>query len=68
VRIVQQALHLPPRRHVGAYDVVVAAGVEVMSRVAMGYRSQGLRLAFGPSVAARTSRSADLKNQGIGAR
>jgi len=50
----------------GAYDVVVAAGVEVMSRVAMAHRSQGLRLAFGPSVAARYERSA-TEEQGIGA-
>ncbi|HQU27145.1 MAG TPA: thiolase family protein, partial [Acidimicrobiales bacterium] len=52
----------------GAYDVVVAAGVEVMSRVAMGSSvGQGAGFPFGPRVQARYEPVGGLRNQGLGA-
>ncbi|HUY43330.1 MAG TPA: thiolase family protein [Acidimicrobiales bacterium] len=65
----QQALHFGAQGVMaGAYDVVVAAGVEVMTRVAMGSSmGQGAGFPFGPRVQARYEPVGGLKNQGIGA-
>ncbi len=65
----QQALHFAAQGVMsGAYDVVVAAGVEVMTRVAMGSSmGQGAGFPFGPRVQARYEPVGGLKNQGIGA-
>ena len=65
----QQALHFAAQGVMsGAYDIVVAAGVEVMSRVAMGSSiGKDSGLPFGPRVAARYEPVGGLKNQGIGA-
>jgi acetyl-CoA acyltransferase len=65
----QQALHFAAQGVMaGAYDVVVAAGVEVMSRVAMG-SSIGADSGwpFGPRVRERYEPVGGLVNQGIGA-
>jgi acetyl-CoA acyltransferase len=65
----QQALHFAAQGIMaGAYDVVVAAGVEVMSRVAMG-SSIGADAGwpFGPRVRERYEPVGGLVNQGIGA-
>ena len=65
----QQAMHFAAQGVVsGAYDVVVAAGVEVMTRVAMG-SSIGTDAGwpFGPRVAERYEPVGGLRNQGIGA-
>lgn len=49
----QQAIHFAAQGVIaGAYDVVIASGVESMSRVPMGSQSAG-RDPFGPQVAAR---------------
>src|SRR5690606_6537857 len=49
----QQAAHFAAQGVIaGAYDVVLAAGVESMSRVPMGSSTQGAD-PFGPAVAAR---------------
>ena len=65
----QQALHFAAQGVMaGAYDVVVAAGVEVMSRVAMGSSiGKDSGFPFGPRVVARYEPVGGLKNQGIGA-
>ena len=65
----QQALHFAAQGVIaGAYDVVVAAGVEVMSRVAMGASvGQGAGFPFGPRVQARYEPVGGLRNQGLGA-
>jgi acetyl-CoA acyltransferase len=65
----QQALHFAAQGVMsGAYDVVVAAGVEVMTRVAMGSSiGKDAGWPFGPRVAARYEPVGGLKNQGIGA-
>jgi acetyl-CoA acyltransferase len=65
----QQALHFAAQGVMaGAYDIVVAAGVEVMSRVAMGSSvGKDAGFPFGPRVAARYEPVGGLKNQGIGA-
>ena len=65
----QQALHFAAQGvAAGAYDVVVAAGVEVMSRVAMGSSvGQNSGWPFGPRVQARYEPVGGLVNQGIGA-
>jgi acetyl-CoA acyltransferase len=65
----QQALHFAAQGVMsGAYDIVVAAGVEVMSRVAMGSSvGKDSGWPFGPTVAARYEPVGGLKNQGIGA-
>jgi acetyl-CoA acyltransferase len=65
----QQALHFAAQGVMaGAYDVVVAAGVEVMSRVAMG-SSIGADSGwpYGPRVRERYEPVGGLVNQGIGA-
>jgi acetyl-CoA acyltransferase len=65
----QQALHFAAQGVMsGAYDIVIAAGVEVMSRVTMGSSvGKDAGWPFGPSVAARYEPVGGLKNQGIGA-
>ncbi len=62
----QQALHFAAQGVMaGAYDVVVACGVESMSRVPMGTAMVGAD-PFGPGVAARLA-GAGLVSQGIAA-
>jgi acetyl-CoA acyltransferase len=65
----QQALHFAAQGVMaGAYDVVVAAGVEVMSRVAMGSSiGSDSGWPFGPRVRERYEPVGGLVNQGIGA-
>ena len=65
----QQALHFAAQGVMsGAYDVVVAAGVEVMSRVTMGSSvGKDSGFPFGPRVRDRYEPQGGLKNQGIGA-
>jgi acetyl-CoA acyltransferase len=65
----QQALHFAAQGVMaGAYDVVVAAGVEAMTRVAMGSSiSKDAGFPFGPRVFARYEPQGGLRNQGIGA-
>jgi acetyl-CoA acyltransferase len=65
----QQALHFAAQGVMsGAYDIVIAAGVEVMSRVTMGSSiGKDSGWPFGPSVSARYEPVGGLKNQGIGA-
>jgi acetyl-CoA acyltransferase len=65
----QQALHFAAQGVMsGAYDVVIAAGVEVMSRVTMGSSiGKDSGWPFGPSVTARYEPVGGLQNQGIGA-
>ena len=65
----QQALHFAAHGVMsGAYDVVVAAGVEVMTRVPMGSSiGKDSGFPFGPRVAERYAPVGGLRNQGIGA-
>jgi acetyl-CoA acyltransferase len=65
----QQAMHFAAQGIMaGAYDIVVAAGVEVMSRVGMGTSvGNDVGFPFGPRVAQRYEPQGGLKNQGIGA-
>jgi acetyl-CoA acyltransferase len=65
----QQSLHFAAQGVMaGAYDVVVAAGVESMSRVAMGASiGKDAGWPFGPRVAERYAAVGGLVNQGIGA-
>ncbi len=65
----QQALHFAAQGVMsGAYDIVVAAGVEVMTRVPMGSSiGKDVGFPFGPRVAKRYEPQGGLKNQGIGA-
>jgi acetyl-CoA acyltransferase len=65
----QQAMHFAAQGVMsGAYDVVVAAGVEVMTRVGMGSSiGKDAGWPFGPRVTARYEPVGGLKNQGIGA-
>jgi acetyl-CoA acyltransferase len=65
----QQSLHFAAQGVMsGAYDIVVAAGVEVMSRVGMGTSiGNDVGFPFGPRVAERYEPQGGLKNQGIGA-
>ena len=65
----QQALHFAAQGVMsGAYDIVVAAGVEVMTRVAMGSSiGKDSGWPVGPRVTARYEPVGGLKNQGIGA-
>ncbi|MET8430437.1 thiolase family protein [Nocardia sp. NPDC004860] len=61
----QQAAHFAAQGVIaGAYDIVIACGVESMSRVPMGTATLG-KDAFGPAVAARYAEG--LVNQGISA-
>jgi acetyl-CoA acyltransferase len=66
----QQAAHFAAQGVIaGAYDVVVAAGVEVMSRVPMGASMADGKfgLPFGPQVGARYAAVGGLVPQGISA-
>jgi acetyl-CoA acyltransferase len=65
----QQAIHFAAQGVMaGAYDVVVAAGVESMTRVPMGSNVvRDLGLPFGPAVAARYAERGGLVNQGLSA-
>ncbi len=65
----QQALHFAAQGVLaGAYDVVVAAGVEVMTRVPMGSSiGRDAGHPFGPRVNARYEPVGGLRNQGLGA-
>ena len=65
----QQALHFAAQGVMsGAYDIVVAAGVEVMTRVSMGSSiGKDAGWPFGPRVAERYAPVGGLQNQGIGA-
>ena len=65
----QQALHFAAQGVMsGAYDIVVAAGVEVMTRVPMGSSiGKDSGIPFGPRVAERYAPVGGLRNQGIGA-
>ena len=66
----QQAAHFAAQGVIaGAYDVVVAAGVEVMSRVPMGSSiAEGKHgFPFGPKIQARYAPDGGLVNQGISA-
>jgi acetyl-CoA acyltransferase len=66
----QQAAHFAAQGVIaGAYDVVVAAGVEVMSRVPMGasFAEGKFGLPFGVKVAARYADQGGLVPQGISA-
>ena len=65
----QQALHFAAQGVMaGAYDVVVAAGVESMTRTPMGASIvRELGLPFGPRMMARYAERGGLVNQGIGA-
>ncbi|MFJ8816514.1 thiolase family protein [Amycolatopsis thermoflava] len=61
----QQAAHFAAQGVLsGAYDVAIACGVELMSRVPMGFAAQGAN-PFGPAVAARYPDG--LVNQGVSA-
>jgi len=51
----------------GAYDIVIAAGVEVMSRVPMGASLGVAGMPFGPAVGARYAAVGGLVPQGISA-
>ena len=65
----QQALHFAAQGVMaGAYDVVVASGVEGMSRTPMGSSVvKDLGFPFGPRVMARYAPTGGLVGQGIGA-
>jgi acetyl-CoA acyltransferase len=65
----QQALHFAAQGVMsGAYDIVVAAGVEVMSHVTIGSSiGKDAGFPFGPRVGTRYEPVGGLKNQGIGA-
>ncbi|HLI24617.1 MAG TPA: thiolase family protein, partial [Acidimicrobiales bacterium] len=66
----QQAVHFAAQGVMaGAYDVAVAAGVEVMSLVPMGASAMvaGIGVPFGPTVAARYAGVGGLVPQGISA-
>jgi len=66
----QQAAHFAAQGVIaGAYDVVVAAGVEVMTRVPMGASMADGKFGFpfGPAVAARYAPEGGLVGQGISA-
>jgi len=66
----QQAAHFAAQGVIaGAYDVVVASGVEVMTRVPMGasVSDRNFGFPFGPRVMARYEPAGGLVNQGISA-
>jgi len=65
----QQAMHFGAQGIMaGAYDIVVASGIEAMSRVPMGSSVvRELGYPFGPRVMARYEPIGGLVNQGIGA-
>ena len=62
----QQAIHFAAQGVMsGAYDIVIAGGVEVMTRVPMGSSSQGPGVPFGPRMIERYDNG--LVHQGISA-
>lgn len=62
----QQAAHFAAQGVMaGAYDVVIAGGVESMSRVPMGFNAQGPGTPFGPTMSERYAHG--LVPQGISA-
>lgn len=62
----QQAIHFAAQGVIsGAYDIVIAGGVESMTRVPMGSSSQGPGAPFGPQMNARYDNK--LVHQGISA-
>jgi len=64
----QQALHFAAQGVMaGAYDVVIAAGVEVMSRVPLGASMQVGGRPFGPAVLDRYGGAGGLVPQGVSA-
>lgn len=66
----QQAAHFAAQGVIaGAYDVVVAAGVEVMTRVPMGasFMDAKFGFPFGPAIGARYAPAGGLVPQGISA-
>jgi acetyl-CoA acyltransferase len=64
----QQSAHFAAQGVIsGAYDIVVAAGVEVMSTTPMGASITPGSIPFGPSVMARYAPVGGLVPQGIGA-
>jgi acetyl-CoA acyltransferase len=65
----QQALHFAAQGVMaGVYDVVIAAGVEVMTRVPMGASvGSGFGFPFGPTVGRRYAERGGLVGQGISA-
>jgi acetyl-CoA acyltransferase len=64
----QQSAHFAAQGVIaGAYDVVVAAGVEVMTLVPMGVTMQGPGMPFGPKVMERYAAAGGLVPQGISA-
>ncbi|MGH9165812.1 MAG: thiolase family protein [Acidimicrobiales bacterium] len=64
----QQALHFAAQAVMaGSYDVVVAAGVESMTRVPMGSSMQVAGMAFGPAVFGRYAPGGGLVPQGSSA-
>ncbi|MGH8987934.1 MAG: thiolase family protein, partial [Acidimicrobiales bacterium] len=65
----QQAIHFAAQGVIaGAYDVVVAGGVESMTRTPMGSSVvRELGMPFGPRMAARYAERGGLVNQGISA-
>src|SRR5271156_6327101 len=65
----QQALHFAAQGVMsGAYDIVVAAGVESMSRTPLGsWVVRELVYPFGPRMMARYAEKGGLVSQGIGA-
>src|SRR5438045_7716885 len=64
----QQSAHFAAQGVIaGAYDVVVAAGVECMTRVPMGVTMNGPGLPFGPKMMERYQAVGGLVPQGISA-
>ena len=64
----QQSVHFAAQGVIaGAYDIVVAAGVEVMSTTPMGASMTPGSIPFGPSVFARYAAQGGLVPQGISA-
>src|SRR5919109_5012784 len=62
----QQAAHFAAQSVMaGAYDVVIAAGVEVMTRVPMGVTLKGPGMPFGPRMMERYAAAGGLVPQGI---
>src|SRR5579885_1778642 len=62
----QQAIHFAAQGVIsGAYDIAIAGGVEVMTRVPMGSSSQGPGVPFGPQMLKRYDNG--LVHQGISA-
>jgi acetyl-CoA acyltransferase len=64
----QQSAHFAAQGVIaGAYDVVVAAGVECMTRVPMGVTMNGPGMPFGPKMMERYAAAGGLVPQGISA-